>query len=160
MGKVKEAFTFEGKIDLTEWDMPTTEGLVEDICDNMNEVISAEVEYQLKRVKDKVGDITHFARQIASEALQISLQKGIGAHFWSIPSQPQIITIDFEDFNVDGFTCEINLRQAIEEAILDRCEQDGYVSKDSEEEMLSFAKMLRECAEIVETSLRPNAGEK
>ena len=153
MGKVKEAFTFEGKIDLTEWDMPTTEGLVDDICENINDKISVEVEKQLKRVKDKLGDITYFARQIAAEALQISFQKGIGAHFWSIPGQPEIITIDFEDFNVDGFTCEINLRQAVEEAILRRCANDGYLHPEYEAEMISFANMLRECANIVETSV-------
>lgn len=155
MTKVKKAIKFTGKIDLTEWSMPETENLIEDVCENIQEKLSDEIEKQLKKVKKAIGDYQDFARQIASEALRISFEKGVSAHFWSIGSEPEMITIDFEDFNEDGFICELNLKKAVEEAILHRCKKDGYVHEDYEEEIECFAQMLRDCANIVETSIRP-----
>lgn len=155
MTKVKKAIKFTGKIDLTEWSMPETENLIEDVCDNIQEKISNEIEKQLEKVKKAIGDHTDFARQIASEALKISFEKGVSAHFWSLPYEPEVITIDFKDFNEDGFICELNLKEAVKEAILDRCEKDGYVHEDDEEEIECFAQMLRDCATVVETSIRP-----
>lgn len=157
MTKVKKAIKFTGKIDLTEWVMPKTENLVDDVCYNIHEKISNEIEKELEKVKKAIGDYTDFARQIASEALTISFEKGVSAHFWDIGSEPELITINFEDFNEDGFYCELNLKEAVKEAILNHCEKDGYIDEDYKKEIECFAQMLRDCAHIVETSIRPES---
>ena len=155
MAKVKKAIKFTGEIDLTEWSMPETENLIEDVCENIQDKISNEIEKQLGKVKKAIGDYQDFARQIASEALKISFEKGVSAHFWSIGSEPEMITIDFKDFNEDGFTCELNLKEAVKEAVLGHCEEGEYVHEDFEEEIKCFAQMLRDCAHIVEASIKP-----
>ena len=155
MTKSKKAFKFSGEIDLTQWDLPKTERIVDEAFEKMQNNIEKEIDKQFEKLSEEIGNMQNLARQIASESLNISLQKGLTANFWDLPSKPEIITIGFEDFCEDGFACEIDLKKAINEVILDRCAKDGYIDQEYEEDIILFAKMLRECAEIVETSIRP-----
>jgi len=151
----EKGFRFTGKIDLTQWSLPKTESLLDDAFEKMQHNIEKEIEKQFEKLSAKVGNITDYARQAASESLTISLQQGLRGHFWRFDTDPEMLTIVFEDFCEDGFDCEIDIKKVIQQDILDRCERDGYLQKESEESAVAFAKMLRDCAEIVETAIRP-----
>jgi len=155
MTKSKKAFKFSGEIDLTQWVLPKSERLVDEALEKMQNNIEKEIEKQFEKLSEEIGDMQNFARQIASESLNISFQKGLTANFWHLSGKPEIITISFEDFCEDGFDCEFDLKKAINEVILDRCAKDGYIDQNYAEDVISLAKMLRECAEIVETAIRP-----
>lgn len=160
MAKDKRAFFFKGQIDLTQWSLPKADSIVEDALDKFESNLEKEVEKQLKKLQENIGDFDNYARQVASEAIRISIENGISINFWDIgASHPEVITIDFPDFCDDGFCCELNMKQAINEALIDRCSKDGYLRTDEEEAMLEFAQMLKDCAHEIETAIRPKEQE-
>lgn len=156
MTKDKRAISFKGEIDLTEWSLPNADSLIEDALDYFEERMEKEIKKQLEKLQKKIGGFDEYARQLASEAIQISIENGISINFWDAGgSNPEIITIDFSDFCEDGFSCELNMKKAIDEALIERCAKDGYLHEDEEKAMLDFAQMLKDCAHEIETAVRP-----
>jgi hypothetical protein len=156
MTKDKRAISFKGEIDLTEWSLPNANSLIEDALDYFEERMEKEIKKQLEKLQKKIGGFDEYARQLASEAIQISIENGISINFWDIGGKnPDIITINFPDFCEDGFSCEVDMKKAINEVLMEACARDGYLRESEEKGMLDFAQMLKGCAHEIETAVRP-----
>lgn len=156
MIKNKRAISFKGDIDLTNWSLPNADSIVEDAFDKFEDRMEKEIKRQLEKLQENIGDFDNYARQVASEAIRISIEKGISIHFWDVGGKnPGIITINFPDFCEDGFMCELDMKKALNEVIMEHCARDGYLRKDEEQSMLDFAQILKDCAHEIETAVRP-----
>ena len=156
MAKIKETISFKGEIDLTDWSLPNANSLIEDALDYFEDRMEKETKKQLEKLQKKIGGFDEYARQLASEAIQISIENGISIHFWDVGGKnPGIITINFPDFCEDGFMCELDMKKALNEVIMEHCARDGYLRKDEEQSMLDFAQILKDCAHEIETAVRP-----
>ena len=82
MTKDKRAISFKGEIDLTEWSLPNADSLIEDALDYFEERMEKEIKKQLEKLQKKIGGFDEYARQLASEAIQISIENGISINFW------------------------------------------------------------------------------
>jgi len=149
------AIYFKGEIDLTQWSLPKADSIIEEAFDKFENRMEKELSKQLGKLQENIGDFDSYARQVASEAIRISIENKISISFWDIGSRPEIITIDFPDFCEDGFMCELNMKKAINQALMNRCARDGYLNDHETQEMLDFAQMLKDCAYEIETAVRP-----
>ena len=156
MTKDNRAIYFKGEIDLTRWSLPDADNILEEALDKFEDKMEREIKKQLGKLQENIGNFDYYARQAASEAIRISIENGISIHFWDVGGKnPGIITINFPDFCEDGFMCELDMKKALHEVIMEHCARDGYLRKDEEQSMLDFAQILKDCAHEIETAVRP-----
>lgn len=153
--KNKKGFFFENKIDFSMWDFNAIDNHLYDAMKSFEDSMEKSLEKATETLRKKIGSADMRARQIASEALQISFERELTAYFFDLQDEPHIITIYLSDICEGGYEVKLNLKDSIKEALLCRCAKDGYVYDGSEEPILKFADMLKELENEIRTAIRP-----
>lgn len=153
--KNKRGFTFENRINLSDWAFNRLEYKQADALERFEESIQRHVEKERKKLEASLGLVERQARSMASEALQISFEKEICAIFCSPQDQPEVMRICFDDFSEDGYYVNIDLKAAIKDCLLDNCAKDGYLRDDAASAMMNFADMLADLEREVRNAIRP-----
>lgn len=152
--KNNNGFVFENKIDLTDWDFNRLEESQYEALCAFEEGIQKAIEKEREKLRQKLGMIEHKARKIASEALQIAIEKNVDAYFWEINDKPELLRIDFSDFSVDGYSIQVDLKKAVKDCLLSLCSKDGYIHDKDANIAIKFADMLKELETEVRTAIK------
>ena len=156
--KNKRGFTFENRINLSDWAFNRLEYKQADALEKFEESIHRHIEKERKKLESSLGSVERQIRSMASEALQISFEKEIDALFCSLQDQPEMMRICFGDFSEDGYYVYIDLKAAIKECLLDNCAKDGYLRDDVAPAMMKFADMLANLEREIRNAIRPKDG--
>jgi len=148
-------FSFEGKIDLAEWDFNRLDWQSSDAFDRFREDVEKGIEKAQDRLVKSLGRPEQKVRKIASEVFQIVFEREAICGFWSDSDNPQIMTILFSDISEDGYTVELDIKKAIHHYLLQRCDKDGFVSVEEESSVIRFAMMLDDISHGLKTAIRP-----
>jgi hypothetical protein len=156
MSRKKKAFLFNGNVDLSQWDFNRIEWKERDALEEFISAIDLKLEKETKKLHKKLRRNDEYVRKIISETFEILLEDSITAGFWDMSAHPEIMTIYFGGLAEDGYEVELDLREAIREALLRQCDtKDGYVEKENEQRILKFAQMLDELSAELRTAIRP-----
>lgn len=151
----KRGFTFEEKIDLSQWDFNRIADKEYDARIEAQEKLEKYFEKSADEYFKKLGSIEDRIRKIASEALQITFEKEVSAGFWNITKNPELMTVGFRDFAEDGYSVMVNINEVVEDTIRGLCDRDGYIQEELAEGVLKFSGMLEKLAEYAKTAVRP-----
>jgi hypothetical protein len=156
----KGAFTFEGKIDLTNWDFNRLDWQDRDAISEFQSSIEKFFEEKTEELFEALRNDEDRVLKIASEALQIVFEHEISLGFWHLTERPEVLTIHLNDLSADGYEVEVNLKEQIRDELLERCDpKDGYITPHYEKSLLGFADMLEELVNEIRTAIRPGASE-
>jgi hypothetical protein len=153
--KNKSGFVFENKIDFTNWDFTSIEHQLEDAIRAFEDSMEKAVEKSTEALRRKIDRADMRARKIVAEALQISFERELTTYFWDVYGEPEILTIYLSDLCEDGYEIKLDLKAAIKQALINRCDKDGYAYEESEPAIIKFADMLKELENEVRTAIRP-----
>lgn len=140
-----KGFIFSNEIDLSQWDYPRIEFAWDDAVNKFEKDLEEGIERIVREFSDQIGSAEEKIREVAAESLQIVFEKNLSAHFWRISDRPEIIEIIFPDLAEDGYMVELDLREAIDQALSD-------MRKGERENAMRFAAMLREFADKIEAN--------
>lgn len=143
-----KGFIFSNAIDLSQWDYPRIEFAWDDAVNKFEKDLEEGIERIVREFSDQIGSAEQKIREVAAESLQIVFEKNLSAHFWRIRDQPAIIEIVFSDFAEDGYTVELDLKEAISRAVDDLNSGSFYDTETA----IKFAAMLREFADKIEAN--------
>lgn len=151
----KRGFTFEEKIDLSQWDFNRIADKEYDARRETQEKLERYFEKSVDEYLKKLGPIEDRIRKIASEALHIAFEKEISAGFWNLTEHPELMTVGLRDFAEDGYSVMVNITEVVEDTVRGLCDDDGYVQEEFAEGMARLSKILSDLAEYTRDSVRP-----
>lgn len=156
----KSPFTFEGKIDLSGWDIPGMESSVDDARRAFEKTMEKALEEATDKLFEDIGSIEERVKETASEAVRIVFEEDITAGFYTLGEHPEWLSIHMPSLNYGDYMVELDIRAAVKETLLDCCdEKDGYVQTEYEKSILGFAKMFEEMAAELKAAIRPDEGD-
>jgi hypothetical protein len=152
-----KGLTFEGKVDLSHWDLFSIDKKIEDAFDDFETMMELTIQKARDNIEKAIGKTEDRVREISSDVLQIALEEDLTVGFWEIAEHPEKLTIYLSEFAEDGYHVHVDIKKAIHELLIDACRQDtdGYVSDEYEEHIIKFASMLDDISNELKTAIRP-----
>ena len=157
--KGNNGLIFEGKVDLSRWDLFIIDRKMEDAFDDFERIMEQTIKKARNKIEKALGNTESRIKTISSEVVQIGIEEDLIAGFWEIETNPEKLTIHLSTFAEDGYHVHLDIKQAIHDLLMDHCDTDGYVEDQSESNILKFASMLDDISHELKTSIRPK-GEK
>jgi len=155
MSRKKRAFNFEGSVDLSQWDFNRLEEENYAAADVFRAAIEACIAEESHKLLQVFRRNDEHIKMVASEVFEIVLEEGIDIGFYQISGHPEKVTIEIPSLAEDEYVVEVDIRQAINECLLNCCDpKDGFVLPEHEKDILNFAAMLDELSIELKTAIR------
>lgn len=151
----KRGFTFEEKIDLSQWDFNRIADKEFDARMKVQQKLGKYFEKSIDEYLKKLGPIEDRIRKIASEAMQITFEKEVSAGFWDMIEHPELMSVGLRGITEDNYSVMVNINEVVEDTILGLSDDDGYVEEEFSEGMLKFSEILDRLAKRAKAAVRP-----